>query len=104
MDRLQEKYLKEVVPAMTEKFGYKNIMIAGATHIDGVNFGGTALLIVVGVALDTMKQIESMSASKRRKPRLRKSAALQSSSSRWQNAVISQHVVRPLRVLPMKKS
>ena len=26
MDRLQEKYLKEVVPAMTEKFGYKNIM------------------------------------------------------------------------------
>ena len=35
-------------------------MIAGATHIDGVNFGGTALLIVVGVALDTMKQIESM--------------------------------------------
>ena len=26
MDRLQEKYLKEVVPAMTEKFGYKNTM------------------------------------------------------------------------------
>jgi len=26
VDRLQEKYLKEVVPAMTEKFGYKNIM------------------------------------------------------------------------------
>ena len=26
MDRLQEKYLKEVVPAMTEKFGYKNVM------------------------------------------------------------------------------
>lgn len=26
MDRLQEKYLQEVVPAMTEKFGYKNIM------------------------------------------------------------------------------
>ena len=26
MDRLQEKYNKEVVPALTEKFGYKNIM------------------------------------------------------------------------------
>lgn len=35
-------------------------MVASATHIEGVYFGGTALLIVVGVALDTMKQIESM--------------------------------------------
>jgi preprotein translocase subunit SecY len=30
------------------------------TDIQGVYFGGTALLIVVGVALDTMKQIESL--------------------------------------------
>ncbi len=36
------------------------VIIANATHIQGVYFGGTALLIVVGVALDTMKQIESM--------------------------------------------
>lgn len=35
-------------------------LIAGATHIDGVYFGGTALLIVVSVALHTMKQIEGM--------------------------------------------
>ena len=35
-------------------------MVAGATNIQGVYFGGTALLIVVGVALQTMKQIESM--------------------------------------------
>ncbi len=35
-------------------------IVAHATHIEGVYFGGTALLIVVGVALDTMKQIESM--------------------------------------------
>ena len=35
-------------------------MVAGATHIEGVYFGGTALLIVVGVALETMKQIEAM--------------------------------------------
>ena len=26
MGRLQEKYINEVVPAMTEKFGYKNVM------------------------------------------------------------------------------
>lgn len=35
-------------------------IIAGATHIQGVYFGGTALLIVVSVALHTMKQIEAM--------------------------------------------
>ena len=34
--------------------------VASATHLEGVNFGGIALLIVVGVGLDTMKQIESM--------------------------------------------
>lgn len=34
--------------------------VAGITNIQGVYFGGTALLIVVGVALDTMKQIESL--------------------------------------------
>lgn len=35
-------------------------LIGTATHIQGVYFGGTALLIVVSVALHTMKQIESM--------------------------------------------
>ena len=35
-------------------------LIAGATHIQGVYFGGTALLIVVSVGLHTMKQIEAM--------------------------------------------
>ena len=35
-------------------------MIAAATHIECVYFCGTSLLIVVGVALQTMKQIESM--------------------------------------------
>lgn len=34
--------------------------IAAVTNIPGVYFGGTALLIVVGVALDTMKQIEAI--------------------------------------------
>ena len=34
--------------------------VVAVTGIQGVYFGGTALLIVVGVALDTMKQIESL--------------------------------------------
>ena len=34
--------------------------VAAITHIEGVYFGGTALLIIVGVALDTMNQIEAM--------------------------------------------
>lgn len=34
--------------------------VVSVTGIQGVYFGGTALLIVVGVALDTMKQIESL--------------------------------------------
>lgn len=33
--------------------------IGGLTQIQGLYFGGTALLIVVGVALETMKQIEA---------------------------------------------
>ena len=34
--------------------------IGGITGIEAVYFGGTALLIVVGVALDTMQQVESL--------------------------------------------
>lgn len=34
--------------------------IGGITGIEGVYFGGTALLIVVGVALDMMQQVESL--------------------------------------------
>ncbi len=34
--------------------------LGGLTGIQGVYFGGTALLIVVGVALDTMQQVESL--------------------------------------------
>jgi len=35
-------------------------IVVWITNIQGVYFGGTALLIVVGVALDTMKQIEAL--------------------------------------------
>jgi len=34
--------------------------LGSITGVQGVYFGGTALLIVVGVALDTMQQIESL--------------------------------------------
>ena len=34
--------------------------VGAATNLQGVYFGGTALLIVVGVALDTMKQVEAL--------------------------------------------
>lgn len=34
--------------------------VVAVTGLQGIYFGGTALLIVVGVALDTMKQIESL--------------------------------------------
>ncbi len=35
-------------------------VVGWITGIEGIYFGGTALLIVVGVALDTMKQVESL--------------------------------------------
>ena len=34
-------------------------IVVGITNVQGFYFGGTALLIVVGVALDTMKQVEA---------------------------------------------
>ena len=34
--------------------------IGSITNIQGVYFGGTALLIIVGVALDTMRQAQSL--------------------------------------------
>lgn len=35
------------------------ILLEGYTKFKGISFGGTSLLIVVGVALDTMRQLES---------------------------------------------
>ena len=35
-------------------------VVGWITGIEGIYFGGTALLIVVGVALDTKKQVESL--------------------------------------------
>ena len=52
MDRLQEKYLKEVVPAMTEKFGYKNVMELPKIEKIIINMG-------VGEAVGNPKALDS---------------------------------------------
>lgn len=50
--RLQEKYEKEVVPALMDKFGYKNIMQAPKLEKIVINMG-------VGEAKDNPKVLES---------------------------------------------
>ena len=52
MVRLQERYEKEVVPAMMEKFGYKNIMQVPKIEKVVINMG-------VGEAKDNPKVLES---------------------------------------------
>ena len=52
MTRLQEKYQKEVVPAMIEKFGYKNIMEVPTLEKIVINMG-------VGEAKENQKVLES---------------------------------------------
>ena len=52
MTRLQEKYVKEVVPAMIEKFGYKNIMEVPKLEKIVINMG-------VGEAKENQKVLES---------------------------------------------
>ncbi|MFX0548457.1 50S ribosomal protein L5 [Hathewaya histolytica] len=52
MPRLQEKYNKEVVPALMEKFGYKNIMEVPKLEKVVINMG-------VGEAKDNSKALDS---------------------------------------------
>lgn len=52
MNRLQERYEKEVVPAMMEKFGYKNIMQVPKIEKVVINMG-------VGEAKDNPKVLEA---------------------------------------------
>ncbi|MBP1889977.1 large subunit ribosomal protein L5 [Clostridium moniliforme] len=52
MTRLQEKYEKEIIPAMMEKFGYKNIMQVPRLEKIVINMG-------VGEAKDNQKVLES---------------------------------------------
>ena len=52
MTRLQEKYEKEIIPAMIEKFGYKNIMQVPKLNKIVINMG-------VGEAKDNSKVLDS---------------------------------------------
>jgi large subunit ribosomal protein L5 len=52
LDRLQEKYQKEVVPALTEKFGYKNVMQLPKVEKVIINMG-------VGEAVGNPKALEA---------------------------------------------
>ena len=52
MERLQEKYQKEVVPALTEKFGYKNVMQLPKVEKVIINMG-------VGEAVGNPKALDS---------------------------------------------
>ena len=52
MDRLQEKYINEVVPALTEKFGYKNVMELPKIEKIIINMG-------VGEAVGNPKALDS---------------------------------------------
>lgn len=52
MARLKEMYLKEIVPAMTKKFGYKNVMEVPKIEKIVINMG-------VGEAKDNAKLLES---------------------------------------------
>ena len=52
MERLKEKYTKEVVPALMEKFGYKNIMQVPKLEKIVLNMG-------VGEALADKKILEN---------------------------------------------
>ncbi len=52
MDRLQEKYDKEVRPALTEKFGYKNVMELPKVEKIIINMG-------VGEAVGNPKALDS---------------------------------------------
>ena len=52
MTRLQEKYEKEIISAMMEKFGYKNIMEVPRLEKIVINMG-------VGEAKENQKVLES---------------------------------------------
>jgi large subunit ribosomal protein L5 len=53
MNRVKEKYQKDVVPALTKEFGYKNVMAVPRVHKVVVNMGlgeatGNAKLVDIG--------------------------------------------------------
>ena len=60
MNRLKEKYQKEVVPALTKEFGYKNVMAVPRIHKVVVNMGlgeATANAKIVDTGADELARI-----------------------------------------------
>jgi len=60
MSRLKEKYQKEVVPALTKEFGYKNVMAVPKIHKVVVNMGlgeATSNVKLVDTGADELARI-----------------------------------------------
>jgi len=60
MTRLKEKYTKEVVPALTKEFGYKNVMAVPKIHKVVVNMGlgeATANAKIIETGADELARI-----------------------------------------------
>ena len=69
MSRLKEKYQKEVVPALTKEFGYKNVMAVPKIEKVVVNMGlgeATSNAKIVDVAADELARITGQKAVTRR--------------------------------------
>ena len=69
MNRLREKYSKEVVPALTKEFGYKNVMAVPRIRKVVVNMGlgeATANAKLVDVGADELGRITGQKAVTRR--------------------------------------
>jgi large subunit ribosomal protein L5 len=69
MSRLKEKYQKEVMPALTKEFGYKNVMAVPRVRKVVVNMGlgeATANAKLVDVGADELARITGQKAVTRR--------------------------------------
>ena len=69
MTRLKEKYQKEVVPALTKEFGYKNVMAVPRLEKVVVNMGlgeATSNAKIVDTAADELSKISGQKATVRR--------------------------------------
>jgi large subunit ribosomal protein L5 len=69
MSRLKERYVKDVVPALTKEFGYKNIMAVPRIQKVVVNMGlgeATSNVKIVDVGADELARITGQRAVTRR--------------------------------------
>lgn len=69
MTRLKEKYAKEVIPALTKEFGYKNVMAVPRIRKVVVNMGlgeATANAKIIDTGADELARITGQKAATRR--------------------------------------